>query len=180
MCSDMSPRPDSRSRSRSSPDHVSAALRTAMLALVCAERIQQCHLAAARQQRLVLVLAVDLHQHRGEVGQLSDRRGATIDPGARTTIRAQGAAQLALAAFVEFRPAQPVQRRGRVVQFEHRHEFGALGAVADHAAVRALAGQEGQRVHQQGLARARLTGDDGQPRAEIQFRGGDDGEILDR
>src|SRR3546814_1668232 len=51
--------------------------------------------------------------------------------------------------------------------------------MADHAAVRALAGQEAQRVDQQRLAGAGFAGNDGQAGAEFEFGRRDDGEITD-
>src|SRR3546814_5869499 len=51
--------------------------------------------------------------------------------------------------------------------------------MADHAAVRALAGQEAQRVDQQRLAGAGFAGNDGQAGAEFEFGRRDGGEITD-
>ena len=150
------------------------------LRLVAAEGVEEGQLAAARQQRLVLVLAVDLHQQRGQRAQLRQRGRAAVDPGARAAVGAQGAPQLAAAAIVELLLAQPGQRRGRAVERELGVQLGALGAVADHAAVGAQPGQEAQRVDDQRLAGAGFAGHDGEPRPELELGGGDDGEILDR
>src|SRR5690606_16415550 len=93
-------------------------------------------------------------------------------------IGAQRAPQLAGRALVELGLAQPRQRRGRVVEPELGRQLGAVGAVADHAAVRAQAGQEPQRVHQQRLAGAGFTRDHGHARAELEFGAGDHGEVT--
>src|SRR3546814_3486497 len=52
----------------------------------------------------------------------------------------------------EFLLAKPLPRRVGGGQVEFGVQLSAPGAVADHAAVRALAGQEAQRVDQQRLA----------------------------
>jgi hypothetical protein len=134
----------------------------------------------------VFVLAVDLDEQRCEFRQLGDRRGAAVDPRAGTAVGADHATDLARRAriaaaivFVEFVLAQPGERGGGVVESEFGGQFGAFGAVTDHAAVGAQAGQQAERVHEQRLAGAGFAGNDGEAASEIQFRAADDGEILD-
>src|SRR3546814_1312887 len=79
----------------------------------------------------------------------------------------------------EFLLAKPLPRRVGGGQVEFGVQFRAPGAMADHAAVRALAGQEAQRVDQQRLAGAGFAGNDGQAGAEFEFGRRDDGEITD-
>jgi len=141
--------------------------------------VQQAGLGRAREQGLLLVLAVDLHQQARQFRQLGQARAAAIDPGARTTIRAQGASQLAGAAVVQFRFAQPGQRRRAIGKGEVRLQLGAPGAVAHRAGIRAGAAQEAKRVHQQRLAGTGFAGHHGQARAEFQLGMGDHGEIAD-
>ena len=149
--------------------------------VVAAEGIEQRELAPARHQRLVFVLPVDFDEAAGEFGQLRDGGGAAVDPGLRTAVGAQRAAQLAgVAVVVEFHLAQPRGGIGRVAQVEHRDQFRPFSPVAHDAAVRARTGQEAERVDQQRLAGAGFAGDHGQSRAEIQFGGADDREVLDR
>ena len=143
------------------------------------ERIQQVQLAAARQQCLVFMLAVYLHQQGRELGQLRQRRRSPVDPGARATVRPQGAAQLALPVVVHVLRGQPCGRRGCIRQIEHRRQLRAFRAVADHPAVGTGAGQEAERIDQQRLARAGFTRDHGQARRKVQLRDGDHGEIAD-
>src|SRR5690606_39317154 len=63
-------------------------------------------------------LAVDLDQGRGQGAKLGQGRGTAVDPGARTAVRAQGAAQLAFVAVVELGLAQPFQGCGGIAQVE--------------------------------------------------------------
>ena len=149
-------------------------------AVVAGPGVEQGELAGARKQRLMFVLAVDFHQMCGQFGQLAQRRGAAVDPGARAAVGADHAAQLALALVVQFVLAQPRGGGGGVGEVEFGGQLGAFGAVADHAAVGAQAGQKAERVHHQRLAGAGLAGNDGHAGAEVQFAGTDDGEILDR
>jgi hypothetical protein len=147
---------------------------------VAAVGVEQGELARLRQQRLVFMLAVDLDQPRCEFAQLRQGRRAAVDPGARAAVGAQRASQLAAGAVVEFLLAQPGERFGRLVEVEFGVQFGARGAVADHAAVGAKARQEPERIDQQRLAGAGFAGNDGHAGAEFEFGGGDNGEILDR
>ena len=148
------------------------------LGLVAGVAVQQGQLAGAREQGLVFVLAVDLHQLPGQLGQLGQGGRATIDPGARTAIGADHPPQLALAILVQVVVTQPRHRGRGGGQVEVGRQFGPFAAMADHAAVGAQPGQEAQCVHQQRLAGAGLAGNDGHARAELQFGGADDGEIL--
>jgi hypothetical protein len=150
------------------------------LGVIAGVGVEQGQLAGPRQQRLLLVLAVDLDQHRGQLGQLAQRGRAPIDEGARAAVGTDHAAQLALVLVVEFVVAQPLPGRGLFIQRELGGQFGAGGAVADHAAVGAQAGQEAQRVHHQRLAGAGLARNHGHARPELQFGGADNCKILDR
>ena len=85
--------------------------------LVAGIGIQQFQLAGPRQQGLLFVLAVDLHQQGSQFGQLGQGHAAAIDPGTRTAIGADHATQLAIL-VVQFVVAQPRQRRRGIVQGE--------------------------------------------------------------
>ncbi len=150
------------------------------LGVVAGEGVQQRELRGAREQGLLFVLAVDLHQHAGQLGQLGQRHRAAVDEGARTAIGADHPAQLALFFVVQLVVAQPLAGRRIGRRREFGRELGTGGAVADHAAVGAQPGQEAQRVHHQRLARAGFTRDHGHAGAEFQLGGADDREILDR
>jgi hypothetical protein len=147
--------------------------------LVASEGVEQGELGRALEQGLMLVLAVDLDQAFAQFGQLRQRRGASVDPRARAAVGAQRASQLAVRALVELVFAQPGQRRRIRVDAEFGPELGAFGAVPHHSGIRARAGQEQQRVDEQGLARAGLARDHGKSRAQRDFDLADDREVLD-
>ena len=149
------------------------------LGLVAGVGVEQGQLAGAGEQGLVLVLAVDLHQHSGQLGQLRQGHRTAVDPGPRAAVGADHPPQLALAVLVQLVGGQPGQGGGVRGQGELGGQLGPLAAVADHPAVGAQAGQEAQGVHQQGLAGAGLAGNDGHARAEFQFGGAYYGEVAD-
>lgn len=146
---------------------------------VLAKGIEQGQLLSAVKQGLVFVLAVDFQQVLGQFRQLRGRGGATVDPGARPAIGAQGAPQLAVRAVVQFLETQPGEGRSLGQEAELRCDFGAFRPVSHHAGIGARATQQEQRIHQQGLAGSGFTRDHGQPRAESDFDLADDREILD-
>lgn len=129
----------------------------AALVLVAGIGIQQGQLRRARQQRLLFMLAVDLHQQRGQVAQLCQRHRAAIDPGPRAAVGADHAAQLALVLVVQLVVGQPLAGGLQLLQRELGGKLGACGTMADHAAVSAQAGQEAQCVDHQRLAGASLA-----------------------
>ncbi|MNI65214.1 hypothetical protein D3C73_1207070 [compost metagenome] len=134
-----------------------SAAHLAAFAFVAGIGVQQGQLRRTRQQGLLLMLAMDLHQQAGEVGQLRQGDRATVDPRARAAVGADHAAQLALVVIVQLVAGQPLAGGLQLVQCELGRQFGPGRAVADHAAVGAQAGQEAQRVDHQRLARAGLA-----------------------
>jgi len=132
------------------------------LGLALPEGVQQAQLLPALEQALLLVLAVDLQQQAAEFAQLRGGGGAAVDPGLGAAVGADHPPQLAGVAVVELVLPQPGQGFGRVLQAEFGAEFGAFGAMPDHARFGARAAQAQQGVHQQGFAGAGLAGDHGE------------------
>ena len=130
--------------------------------VVVGEGVEQVHLVAARKQRLVFVLAVDFHQQCGQFAELPRVGRAAVDPRARTALAADHAPQLAGAILVEFLALKPFARLRQIGQIELRRQLRTLAAGAHHGAVRARAGQQHQRIHQQRFARAGFAADDRQ------------------
>jgi len=94
---------------------------------VAAECIEQRQLLRSRQQRLVLVLAMDLHQHFTEFAELREGGRAAVDPRARTAVGADHPAQQAgarIVGIVEFVVAQPVGGNRRIVEREFGSKLG--------------------------------------------------------
>ena len=74
---------------------------------------------------------------------------------------------------------EPGPRLGGIREVELGGQLGALGAMADHSRVGAIAGQRQQRIDQKRLAGAGFSRDDSQSAIEREFDGADDGEILE-
>ena len=85
------------------------------------------------------MLAVDFDQSGREFRQLRGVGHAAVDPCLRSAIGAQHAAQQAAFALVHFLFGKPGARLRGIGQVELGVQFGAIGPVADHAGIRALA-----------------------------------------
>jgi len=113
---------------------------------VVAVRVEQCELAGAVEQRLMLVLAVDLQQVPSQRLQLPQGCRVTVDPGTRSTFTADHTPQLAGISIIEFLAGEPHTRGARICQREFRNQFGTLAAVAHDAGIGALPGEQQQRI----------------------------------
>ena len=142
-------------------------------------RIQQAGLGGPRQQRLLLVLAVDFDQQGGQFGQLSQPDRAPVDPCAGAAIGPQGAAQQAGAGIVKLGLPQP-RRGGALLKRELCLQFGAIGAMADCSGIGARTAQEAKRVHQQRLAGTGFARNHGEAATEVELGVGNNGEVSDR
>ncbi len=145
---------------------------------VTAVGIEQGQLLLALQQRLMLVLAVDLQQMRGQFAQLRQRHRAAVDPRARTARGGQHAAQAAMLAIVHGLLAQPGARGGGGSEIEFGADFGALRAAAYQRGVGTRAGEQQQGIDQQRLAGAGFAGDHGQTGAQRDLGLGDHGQVA--
>ena len=123
--------------------------------------------AAGRDQRLVLVLAVDLDQLAGDLDQCAHRGHPAVDPGPGAAFRRHGAGQDDLAL---------------VIAVGH-HETGfddGFGGAGPHDGGAGLAPQdEVQRLHHQRLPGPGLPRQGGHPGTERQGQVLDDAQIPD-
>ena len=93
-------------------------------------------------------------------------------------MRIDGAAQQQRVACVEAGLLQPGRERRRQVEFGA--DLGALRAFAHHGGLGARAECQLQRVDQDGFARARLAGEDGEAVAQVELQLADDDEVAQR
>ncbi len=105
--------------------------------------------------------------------------GRPLIQGTRTALGTDHSAQLASAILVQFFLLEPIARLGQILQIELRHQLGAVATGPDDVAIGAGASQQHQRIDQQGLARARLAADHGQPGAKGDIGFFDDGKVAD-
>ncbi len=112
-------------------------------------RVEQGELTGAVEQRLMLVLAVDLQQVSSQRLHLAQGRRMTIDPCPRRAFAANHAAQLAGISVIELLAGQPCMRGGGIGQREFRNQFGTLAAMPHDAGIGALASEQQERVDKQ-------------------------------
>jgi hypothetical protein len=144
--------------------------------LTTAVRVQELALRGRPQQRLVLVLAVDVHQVLARLAQLRERGHVAVDEAARAPTALQRAAQdQAPGIALQLALGEPRGQRRARIQVELGAEFGALRPFAYQRAVGAAADQQLEGVHQDRLARAGLAGEHGvaAPRLKLDALGDD-------
>jgi len=142
---------------------------------VAGVRVEDGALLVAAQQRLVLVLAVQIHQQPPQLAQQGGGGGGAVHPGAAAPLGGHLALEHEHAVIDLDSPL--VQQPGHLVapvHLEHALDGRALLARAHHVARRALAQQQRQRADDDRLPRPRLAGQDVQSRAEL------DGESIDQ
>ena len=148
-------------------------------ALRVREGVEDVALRVGVEQRLGLVLAVEVHQERAELAE--DRRGgrAAVDPGARAALGRD------LAAHDDARVLDVEAERfdlapGAAVEALEGAFDDRLGGAGTNAAARGpLAEEKSERVDEHGLAGAGLTGEDVEAGAEVEGDVGDGGEVAD-
>ena len=132
------------------------------------------------QERLVVVLAVDVDQGGGEGFEFAAGHALVVHPGFAAAV-AQGAADVDLAGVV--RVVEAVFGKRLLVCAAQFAEGGADGgaclAVADAAGVGAFAEDEAEGVDENGFARAGFAGQDVVAGTEGDFAVFDDGDLVD-
>ncbi len=132
------------------------------------------------QERLVVVLAVDVYQGGGEGFEFAAGHALVVHPGFAAAV-AQGAADVDLAGVV--RVVEAVFGKRLLVCAAQFAEGGADGgaclAVADATGVGAFAEDEAEGVDEDGFARAGFASEDVVAGAEGDFAVFDDGDLVD-
>ena len=80
---------------------------------------------------------------------------------------------------MDWSSSQLFSSRGACASSKVADHLGALGAMAHHFGTGAAAGEQLQRIHQDGFAGAGFAGEHGQSRAQLQLERIDDGEVAD-
>ena len=150
-------------------------------AMVCiAESVQKIPMAGGMNQRLMLMLAMNIHQQGSQLlqgGQGHHDAGNTADiapigpqfPGDRHQT------------FVGLGPQFPGQRDGACVagNVENRLHHRPVGTGANQVPIRPAAQGHAQAVHHDGLARAGFAGQHIKALAEFQGKGLNQGDVSD-
>ena len=154
-------------------------LRRPDLGVQAAVRIDQRAVRGRIGQRALVVLAVDLDQRRGERAQGLHAHALVVDVGAGASVGELDPAEDQLVADLDVLALE--QRMGGVSgrKLEHRGHLALRLAVADEAAVAARAERQRQRVEQDRLARAGLSGEDRQAGREFEIQLIDQNHVAD-
>ena len=125
--------------------------------------VQQVALRAGAQQRLVLVLPVDVEQEFARLAHLLHGGAAPVDEAARAPAAVHHAAQQAHALVaLQFLLLQPLLQLRRIGDVEFRADLGALATRAHGGRIAALAQCQRQGIDQDGFARTGLAGQRGE------------------
>jgi hypothetical protein len=142
------------------------------------EAVEHVPLAVGLEQRVGVVLAVEIHQAAAQLGQGADRGGTAVHPRPGTALRRHVAAddQTPLLGL----EAQAVQHRAQRVghRLEHRLHRGAGRARTHLSRVGPRTQQQPQRVHQHGLPGAGFPGQHVEARPRWQRDVGDGSEVT--
>ena len=140
--------------------------------------IENVALGVCVQQRLGLVLAMEIHQHRTQIGENTYGGGAAVDPGTRAAFGGDLTPDDHAALIgIESQLLQLRERSGREL-LEHTLDDAACRAGANLRRIGALAQQEGECIHQHGLAGPGFAGEDIEAWTERQGDIGNGGEVA--
>ena len=124
------------------------------------------------------VLAVDIEKQFANGLELRNRHRIPVDKGTRTPVGIDDAPQQAFVVEVECLLLEPCGDRGQTRDIEFSRKLGAPGAVAHQLGAAALAEDQPERVHENGLAGAGFTGQHGHSRFELDIDLVDDRKIA--
>src|SRR5690606_6983885 len=119
-----------------------------------AEAVQRLPLGVAAEQRLVGVLAVDVHQELAQLAHQLQRYRAAVDEAFGAAALLDYPPQQAFAVGAKLVLFQPARRIAVGINLEGGGDLGAVGAGANGIALDAIAQAQAQGVEQNGLARA--------------------------
>ena len=131
--------------------------------VVSGERVEQREVLRRIEQRLVLVLSVQIDERRAELAQRRGRRERVVDERAAAALRRD------LAAHDDLAPVGPLE--------DGLHGRGVL-AGADEVGARASADEQVDGLDEDGLAGAGFSREDVQARLELDLEPIDDREMA--
>ena len=135
---------------------------------ISGKHIQHVALRIGREQKLLIVLPVNISQERRQFFQQRNGHRPAADEGARFSAGQDLALDEQLAVF-DFQPGgfQQAAHGGLVAHVEDARDSRAGLARADHFGRRAPAQQQAQGVHHDGFAAAGFAGQQIQPRVKM-------------
>ncbi|MNH02020.1 hypothetical protein D3C79_612480 [compost metagenome] len=140
--------------------------------------VKQAAVGVGLEQRLVLMLAVNVNQQLAERLEVAKRAGRAIDVAAAAAFGGDHPAQDARAVVVQVAFGQPGMRLGDVHQVEGGEDVCLVGAGAHHAAVGPVAQGQAEGVEHDRFAGTGLAGDDGHAAGNFEVEVLDDGVVV--
>jgi hypothetical protein len=132
------------------------------------------------EERLVIVLTVEIDQERPERAERADRARFSIEPSDRSTFGhhfSLDKEEVLGEVYAKFRALFAEGRLAREIEDDLDARLGGTGS--DEFGVGSFAHGEFDGVNKQRFARASLTGQRGEARSHLELGAFDDGQILD-
>ena len=143
--------------------------------------IEETAMLVNLQKGLMIVLAVDVNEKFGELGELGPGYRRVLDPRRALAVRAKGSSEKdAIAVRLDAAFGEPGAGHGSVLLEIHGSRHARfLRPGPDGIGSGLAAEKEGQRADEDGFSRARLARKDVEPGPEFERNRVDEGEILD-
>jgi len=162
------------------PPALRGQLHLARQVLAAAVLVEQAPVGVGLEQRLVLVLAVNVDQQFAQRLEITLRAGCAIDVAARAALGGDHSAQDAGAFAVHVAFGQPGAGVGDVVQVEAGEDVGLVRTDAHHAAVGPVAEGQAEGIEHDRFARAGFTADHAHAAFQLEVQVFDDGVVVNR
>lgn len=140
--------------------------------------VEQAPVGLALQQRLVLVLAMDVDQQFAQALQVAQRAGRAVDVGTRATFGSDHPAQDARTVLFQVALGEPVAGLGDGTDVEAGENVGLVRSGTYRAAVGAVAEGKAEGVEHDRLARTGFAGDHAHAGSEFEIQVLDDGVVV--
>ena len=142
--------------------------------------VEQAALGRGVEQRLLLVLAVDLDQQVAELAEQPAAHRLVVDEGARAAVGGEHPAQHQIVPGIDAVLGQQGRYRRLAGRAEDRADRRLRGTRADQLPIRPAAERQPERVEQDRLAGAGLAGQHAQPALELEVEALDQDDVADR
>ena len=145
------------------------------------EHVEQIAVPLGVQQAAIVMLAVNLHQHRADLAQQPGGGGLIVDAGAAAAVGLHDPADHHRFAGLDLEPVLRQQRERTVVgaQIEGGRHHRLRRALPHQPAFGALAQRQPQRIEQDGFSGPGFPGQRAQPRLKIQVQCLDQHDVAD-
>ncbi len=140
--------------------------------------IEQAAVRIGLEQRLMLMLTVDINDQFAQGFEVAERAGCAIDIASRTPFGSDDPSQDARAVALQITLGEPGAGFRDVDQIERSKDVCLVRAWTDHAAVGTVAERQAQCVEHDRLAGAGFTRDHAHPAIKFEIEMFDDGVVV--